>query len=248
MNPSIIIQARVNSSRLPAKMIMPFDGNRTLLDVVIDQISNTINKHQIIVATSNSISDDKITEIVQKKGIRVFRGSENNVLKRFINAAEYYKINKMIRVCADNPFINTRAIHNLWNKFLNRDFDYISYQYQDGTPSIRTHLGIYAEGVSLDALKKAEELIDDSIYEEHVTNYIYEHPNLFKTHFINVPPILEQSREVRLTIDTLEDFKNAQYIFANTKNKDNIEEILGVVRRNKEIITSMSNQINQNRK
>lgn len=99
---------------------------------------------------------------------------------------------------------------------MSTDYDYVSFIRSDGVPSIKTHYGFWAEGVRLDALKRVAEATDESIYHEHVTNFIYGHPNLFRCLFL---PIEESVRGIedhpylRLTVDTLDDFEIQRTIY-----------------------------------
>lgn len=221
MNPTIIIQARTGSSRLPNKMIKPFFGNQTILEILLRrlaQVKDTAHVSNIIVATTMNPLDDKIVSICQSENIPYFRGSENDVLQRFIDAAEYYNAEKIIRICADNVFLDISSLINLSLILNSSDHDYISFKTRDGKPSILTHYGFFAEGVRLDALKHVAKNTKENSFHEHVTNRIYTSPD---TYSVKLYPIndaimgLEDHKKLRLTIDTIEDFKIQKKIYSD---------------------------------
>ena len=218
MKPIIIIQARTGSSRLSQKMIKPFYGDKTVLDILLERLK-IINKDfvsDIVVATTDNSNDNAIEKICKNQGIKVYRGSEDDVLQRFIDASEHYKADKIIRVCADNVFLDVEALANLAVIFDNNDFDYVSYKTKDGTPSILTHFGFFAEGVKLSALKDVADKTKEAIFHEHVTNRIHSAQDIYKVKLYpieDVIPGLEQHSDLRLTLDTQADFEVQQKIF-----------------------------------
>lgn len=215
-NPKIILQARTGSSRLPRKMIMPFYKDKSVLTILLERLKEKFVNGNIIVATTNAAGDDNIEEIAQNLGIEVFRGSESDVLRRFVEAGEKYQANKIIRVCADNLFLDLDSLELLYKEFFNDEIsDYVSFRKSDGTPSIKTHFGFWAEGVTLNALKKVMALTNDKIYHEHVTNYIYSHPEMFYCKFYDIDPEIEEKENLRLTLDTIKDFEVQQFIYGS---------------------------------
>ena len=209
---SIVVQARTGASRLPGKMIQSFFKDQTLVEVVLNNLVHNIPKEKIILAAPSNPKDDQLCKIVSGLGISVFRGSEDNVLKRFIDASEAFNIKYLVRVCADNPFINPEFISNLIDKGVEKKADYISWFFSDDLPVIRSHSGIFAEWVSLDALKKIAALSNDKMALEHVTYFIYQNQDLFS--IIKLPVENENLyRKIRLTIDTEDDFILAKKIF-----------------------------------
>lgn len=101
----IIIQARTGSTRLPQKMILPFYESEGIFSLILKRLTSIIDKNNIILATSTNENNDVLTDIAKEYGVNYFRGSENDVLQRFIDAANEFNAKKIIRVCADNPFL-----------------------------------------------------------------------------------------------------------------------------------------------
>jgi len=202
----VIIQARLGSTRLPKKMVLPFYNEKGVFEIILERLKNSLGDIPIVVATTTNPIDDELELICEKNQVRCFRGSETNVLQRFINASQEYRFSKIIRICADNPFLDVKGLLQLYKRFENEDLDYCSFQTSDGTPSILTHYGFWGEGVSLRALKKVSCLTKEKVFLEHVTNFIYSNPKLFKIDFIPIPSEIDSFKNIRMTLDTKEDF------------------------------------------
>ena len=94
----IIIQARLGSTRLPNKMLMPFYEQKGILELLIKRLQNEFNHIPIVVATTNKYQDVKIIELCKRLDVHSFAGDENDVLERFIRAGDYYQFDKIIRI------------------------------------------------------------------------------------------------------------------------------------------------------
>ncbi|WP_088323620.1 cytidylyltransferase domain-containing protein [Polaribacter tangerinus] len=241
----IIIQARLGSTRLPGKVTLPFYNGKGILELIIDNLSSNFKNTPIIIATTNSQKDDEIFKLANDKNIKCFRGSENNVLDRFIKAAEYFGLTEIIRVCSDNPFLNISSLKFLINNFNNSEYDYVSFKTSNNIPIIKTHYGLWAEGVKLNSIKKI--ITENKIYLEHVTNYIYEHPNDFK---IKLFQIEKENDSIRLTTDTKEDFLLNKEIFSEIVKIDNmdIKDFIKYISNNNIWLKKMREQIKNNLK
>ena len=121
----VIVQARVNSTRLPNKVLLEIN-NKPLIEYVIDQISAAKLVDYCIIATSINPKDDKIINFCEKKKIKYFRGSEEDVLDRYYNCAKHYDCKIIIRISADSPLIDPDVIDEVIMKFQNSKFDYVS--------------------------------------------------------------------------------------------------------------------------
>jgi spore coat polysaccharide biosynthesis protein SpsF (cytidylyltransferase family) len=245
----IIIQARTGSTRMPEKVIQPFFQEQTILDLLLEKVRKT--GVPVVLATTVNPLDDRLCELAEKHDVPVFRGSENDVLDRFIQAAQQFGFSKIIRVCADNPFLDLAGLKLLINEFENSDVDYLGFQLAGDKPSILTHFGFWAEAVRLDALEKAQQLTSEKLYHEHVTNFIYGNPTLFNVRFIPADPIVFMRTDIRMTMDTPEDFEIQQKIFAAI-NKENpnfaIREIVKWLDCHPEVLEKMKTEILRNQK
>lgn len=246
---AIIVQARMNSSRLPGKMIKPFFGNIGIYELLISKIRNVFRDTLLVVSTTNRSDDDVLVNIAMKYDIPCFRGSENNVLERFIQCAEEYQISKMIRVCADNPFLNLRALSELMIIASRGKYDYISYQTSSFTPTIKTHYGLWAEFVNTTALIKVKSSTTDSKHLEHVTSYIYDNKSEFSIKFINIPLEIEEYPQLRFTLDTPEDFDVLRNLYPEFHDFSGAPlDLIKRVAVNTRAINLMKTQIEKNKK
>ncbi|MFA5650576.1 MAG: NTP transferase domain-containing protein [Proteiniphilum sp.] len=218
----IILQARVGSTRMPGKMILPFHDGKGVLELLLQRMEARFAGREnvvLLVATTVNPLDDAIAAIAEKSGVPLFRGSEEDVLKRFVDAATYAETERLIRVCADNPFLDIDAIEVLLRRIGRQHHDYIAFATSDGTPSIKTHYGFWPEAVRLDALTRVAGATTERIYREHVTNYIYTYPDGFDLDLIPIDREIEEKPNIRLTLDTPEDFEMQQAIYARCLEK-----------------------------
>lgn len=254
----IIIQARTGSTRLPQKMILPFYENEGIFSLILKRLTSSVKKDNIILATSTNENNDVLVEIAKSYGINYYRGSENDVLQRFIDAAKEFDAYKIIRVCADNPFLDIDFLNFLLDNFENTDYDYMSFMTSNNIPTIKTHYGFWAEAVTLNALEKCRDIIswrlndqDARLYHEHVTNFIYANPDDFNIKFFNIPEEIDSHNDIRLTIDTKIDFDIQKEIFNKIyKEKPNFNalDVLNFLNENKEYLEIMKEEISKNQK
>lgn len=249
MNLGIIIQARLGSTRLPGKILKPFHGNKCIFDIILDKL-HQVGDAKIIVATSTSSDNDILVERLIQQGEFVYRGSENDVLDRFIKAAEANHVDGIIRICSDNPFIDLDGIKAITEKTRQNLADYIGFRIND-LPSIKTHFGFWGEYVTLEALKRVAASTTDPLAHEHVTIHIYSHPEEYRCEWIDCPDFIQGRNDIRLTVDTEEDFANAQKVYSELKKKCNgfgLKDIVGYIDQNEELKKSMRKIITQNTK
>lgn len=206
----IIIQARLASTRLPKKILKPF-GESNLLLFLIKRLENSLNI-PIVVATSTSNSDDELCDFLRENNIKYFRGSETDVLQRFIDTANEFKFDSIIRVCSDSPLIDIQLLKDLIQKWDKSKLDYLSYSLE-GKPTVLCHFGVFAEFTSLSALKKINNLFDNEYYREHVTYGIYNNLDVFNIELIELLDDFKEYSNIRLTVDTLDDYNNLLHIY-----------------------------------
>lgn len=194
-----IIQARMGAERFYGKVLksLPFNSDLCILDQIVIRIK-AAGIENIIVATSTNQNDSAIIAHCDKMNYKYFQGDEENVLKRFYDAANYNKCKNVIRVTADNPFIDPIYMKDSVDEFLNNFPEYFATR---GLP-----LGTNFEIFTFKALERCYSQAKDRYDTENVTSYIYNNPNLFNIQFKKYN---FDKRELRLTVDTKHD-----YIFA----------------------------------
>lgn len=206
----IIIQARLGSTRLPGKVLMPI-GKKTLLEHIMYRLTFLKEEAKIVVATSDKERDDKLAVFCEEKGYHCFRGSEDNVLERYFQCAQKYGFTDIVRLTADNPFVDVEEIDRLIMCYREQHADYAkSFEVLP--------YGVGAEIFSFEALLRDYKESSMPHHFEHVNEYILENPQIFKT--VNLQTADDKRRpEVRLTVDTEEDYKRACYIVENSSNE-----------------------------
>ena len=213
-NTVLIIQARMGSLRLPNKMMKKI-SNLSLIEWVVKRVKKTKKLKKIIIATTKNKKDDALKRIAKKNNIYFFRGSNNDVLNRYYEAAKQFKGNTIIRVCADNPFIDFEQINLLINKFKKKKYDYIC-NHQNKLNSKYAD-GFGAEIFSMKILKKINQKASRKDQRQHVTKYIWDHKNQFK--ILSLPAAKELAYpRLKFDINTQKDFVSIK----NLIKKNNI--------------------------
>lgn len=159
---------------------------------------------EVVVATSNAERDDAIEECCASLEVRCFRGSERDVLGRFVAAAEHFDAGWVVRINADNPFIDPAYLDRLLVEAVRGQHDYVSYSLGSGKPVMLAPVGFFAEVISRPCLTRAQDLIADVSEREHVTLGIYRRPGTFKVQFLGLPSLFDRPC-LRFTLDTFKD-------------------------------------------
>ena len=194
-----IIQARMNSSRLPGKVMLKL-GNDSVLTNVIQNVKKSNMINSIIVATSNSLVDDIIDKEAQKNLVETYRGSESNVLERYYHAAVQAGADVIVRITSDCPLIDSSLIDNTIRVFLDNDYGIVTNA--GINEELRTYpRGLDVEVFGIDELEFAFRNAKKKYEIEHVTPFIYE---TFKS-YVTKNDIDYSS--IRITLDTLEDYR-----------------------------------------
>ena len=193
----IIIQARMGSSRLPGKVLMPL-GDSCVLDYVVSRCQRVPEVDEVIVATSKLGQDDPIAAWCADHGVPCCRGSEEDVLARYVEAAAPYAPDYVIRVTADCPFVDYELAGLIIAAMASSPSDLVV---------IRGELprGLTVEMIAYEALKRIDSVGREPRHREHVTYYAYEFPDQFRQTALEVPPALRYPK-LRITLDTEEDY------------------------------------------
>lgn len=192
-----IIQARMNSQRLPGKVIADLLG-QPLLSVLLKRVCQAQALDEIIVATGNIPENKPIIELAKHMNFNVFMGSEDDVLGRYLSAAQESNADVIVRLTADNPLVCPRIIDQTVINFLSNDLDFC-----EAKPIIN---GSEIEVFSYSSLFVCCQRAKDSQHREHVTLYMKEHPDLFKTGRY-LPPHELQRPDVIIGVDTKADLE-----------------------------------------
>ncbi len=200
-NLSVIIQARMGSHRLPGKILKKI-ANNSLLDWVIKRVKKSKKIKKIILATTKNEKDDILQEIASRNKIFFFRGQNQDVLGRFYKAAKTHGAEVVVRVCADNPFIDRKLIDLLIEKFKSKKYDYIC-NHQNRLNSKYAD-GFGAEIFSLELLQKLFNNAKKKAQREHVTQYVWDNKKKFRILALQAPKSLAYP-SLKFDINTLKD-------------------------------------------
>ena len=221
-----IVQARMGSERLPGKVMKVLDG--------VPMITHTLRRlekskyiDQVILATSVQDRDTPLAEYVETLGIGVYRGDETNVLERYCQAVERYGGDLIIRITGDCPLIDPLIVDQLITKYLTHDFAFIRLDVPN------TFLrGFDCEVFSKEVLTQTEASVkqaeahggvDCQMYKEHVTYYMYHHPEQFKYGVLAYDG--KVNTQLNLSVDTLEDFKRVEKLIHLTTYQEILKEV-----------------------
>ncbi|MGE4062689.1 MAG: NTP transferase domain-containing protein [Rhodospirillaceae bacterium] len=199
-----VLQARMGSSRLPGKVLMPILGEPMLLRQ-IERIRRCKLVDGLVVATSTSRTDDPLADICQARGIPVGRGSENDVLSRFIDVAKPYKPAAVVRLTGDCPLTDPEVIDAVIATFKNGAVDYASNVEPATFPD-----GLDTEVISWSAMLQADREAVLPSHREHVTLYIRSKPETFRTAAYTRTPDLSH---LRWTVDEPADLEFVRRIY-----------------------------------
>lgn len=229
MKTVLIIQARLQSSRLPGKVLLPL-RDRPMLEWVIERASRSRCIDSCMVATTEAPADDPIETWCKDKNVPVYRGSQFDVLDRYYQAALSAQADVIIRVTADCPLIDAALIDELFAFYRKEDADFAANRLPP--PWHRTYpIGLDAEIVSMPMLKKAWETASEKYEREHVMPWFYDTPGRCKVSILDNP--VDYGRH-RWTVDTPEDYAMMQALFEKLDDPETASwmEILRVIEAN----------------
>lgn len=199
----VIVQARSNSNRLPNKILkeLPYGSGISVLERVLRRLKKAESVDHVIVATTDSQNDDAIEELSKNAGVRVFRGSEKDVLTRTYQAAQSEGLDIIVRVPSDKPCVDWNMLDAMLECFQkDSEVEYLSNFLEEDTAA-----GLEIEIFSMKALSDACRDAMEIEYREHVSLYIYRSGKFKCKHYRN-QRYLDITGDVRLTLDTMEDY------------------------------------------
>ena len=200
----IVVLARLNSSRLPGKALMEINGKK-VIEYIVERLLQVVDKEDIVLATSNEQSDDALAEHVSSIGIKTYRGSLNNVARRYYEAAKAQKWDYAIRINGDNIFVDIPLLKTVVELSKSGKYSFISNVKDRTFPK-----GMSIESVELNHYSEVLPKIEASeYYQEHVTLYLYEIAERKNYHFIYNDKFPEAAG-LQMALDTREDFERTQ--------------------------------------
>lgn len=221
-----IIQARMSSTRLPGKVLESVSG-RPLLWYTVERVRLCSEVEDVVVATSDREADDPIESFCGENGVECFRGDHDDVLKRFVEASKKYDADIIVRITGDCPLVDPGVIGEVIKRFKSDECDYSSNVFERTYPH-----GLDVEVFSREALERSDSETKDAAEREHVTRYIRNNPELFRTASITND---EDLSDFRWTVDEPEDLELIRKIYEHFGRHDfSWEELIEAFRENPE--------------
>ncbi|NLJ71752.1 MAG: NTP transferase domain-containing protein [Syntrophomonadaceae bacterium] len=216
MSTVAIIQARMSSSRLPGKVLNNIVG-KPMLAHIVERLARVALINEIVVATSNEISDQPIYDFCQQNNINCYRGSLNDVLDRFYKTAMEYEAGRIIRITGDCPCVDPELVTQLINLSIEKQYDHVGIATGAGAifDEARFPNGLDAESFNMQSLERAWKEAKKTTDREHVTPYIWRNKDIFKCG--SLKPDKDYSY-IRLSVDHGEDFELITKIFEELYN------------------------------
>jgi len=218
----------MGSTRLPGKVLTNL-GGMTVLARVVRRMQRAKLVNEVIVATTDLAGDDPIVKECTHRGVAYFRGSESDVLDRYHQAAKAFGAEAVVRITSDCPLIDPRLVDETVRVFISGEADYASNVIPRTYPR-----GLDAEVFTAEALARAWLEAREPHQREHVTPYLYEHPEIFDMAAAAADTDYSQ---YRWTLDTPEDLDLIRAVYSRFDNRDDFDwqEVLALMEREPEL-------------
>ena len=200
----MVIQARMGSTRLPGKVLLPLGGEPMLMRLV-ERLKRVRRADQIVIATTTNANDEPIVDLCRQLGVHCHRGSELDVLARYAEAARTHQADVVVRITSDCPLIDPALIDDVIARYQQGDADCVSNMLPPTWP-----FGMAVEVFSASALAEAHAEAVQAAEREHVTPFLYGHPERYRLR--NMASSTDLSVQ-RWTVDTPEDLDLVQRLF-----------------------------------
>ena len=234
------IEARMSSTRLPGKVMMPVLG-KPILHYLVERLKSVPSIDEIVLATTINKTDDRLIEFAISENISYFRGSEDDVMLRVVEAADSVSADIVVEITGDCPIIDPQIVEQTILMYMANNVDYVSNGHIRSYPD-----GMDTQVFALNILKKSLSMTDELLDHEHVTLHIRDNPKLFtKINFI-APPELNWP-ELGLTLDERHDYNLLKIIIEHFSQKSILFSCLDVVRflRNRPDLVAINNNVHR---
>ncbi len=225
------VEARMSSSRLPGKVLLPLAGKPSL-ERLVERARRSKKIEDVVIATTVSPKDDAIVEWGKKNGVSVFRGSEEDVLLRVLEAAKAFRGDVIVELTGDCPLLDPAHIDELVTYWEENDFDYVSNILERTYPR-----GFDTQVFARSVLEEVDKLTQDPADRENVSLYIYEHPERYKLGGKTAAPEM-YGPDIRICTDTKEDYEVISRIYEALYPKNpafNARDIMDYLRAHPEV-------------
>lgn len=220
MKIATLVFARLDSRRLPGKVLMPL-GGRSILDLVVTRAKRA--GLPVVVATSDRPVDDPIAQAAGRLGVEVYRGSADDVLVRALACAGEANLDAIVRISADSPFMPSEVIRDVLQSYMSdRDVDIVTNVFPRSYPK-----GASVEVIPTTTLRRIADLTRASSDREHVTQYVYANPGQFRIRNINHAESVEH---VSICVDTEVEYNRARAVVEQgIDDMASMQQVLGAI-------------------
>ncbi|OEH85489.1 hypothetical protein BHU72_05225 [Desulfuribacillus stibiiarsenatis] len=207
------IEARMTSTRLPGKVMLDIAG-KPVIQHIIERLRRSKYLDEIVVATTTNYEDDVLVKLCEEIGCKYYRGSENDVLLRVLQAAQSVSGDIIVEITGDCPFADWRHVDTLIAKFFSGDYDYVSNTIERTFPD-----GFDVQVFPTSVLNEVNTLTSCPVDHEHVSLFIYSNADRYKLLNWYAPSNLNYP-DIEVTLDTKEDYKLISTIYEALYYKD----------------------------
>lgn len=228
MTTAIFITARMKSKRLPGKLLLKIK-NKTIIELLIERIKASKLADFMVLCTSTNPNDEVLADIAKNSGIKWFRGSEKDVLGRYLAAAKKFNVDYIVSLTADCPLIDPIYIDKTIELYRETGADFIV--------SKELPVGTFCYGIKVEALKEVCEIKDE--IDTEVWGGYFSQTGLFKVEYLKIDNPDLKHPEIRMTIDYQEDFQFIKEIFEKLykpRQVFSLKEIMGLLKEHPELI------------
>ena len=217
------IEARMTSSRLPGKVLLQA-AEKPMLEHLVNRLRAVPSLQRIVLATTTNKADDKLEEFSIKMGISCYRGSENDVMARVIDAAESEAADAVVEITGDCPIIDPKIVEQTISVFKSKQVDYASNGHIRSFPD-----GMDTQVFQLEALKRSAAMTNNRLDREHVTLHMRNHPEIFTHAYLVAPPELHWP-ELGLTLDEPKDYQLLKRIIEYFEPNNRLFSCLDIIK------------------
>ena len=223
----ILIAVRLKSKRLKKKALLPL-ANLPLIIQLVNRLKMCKFVNKIVICTSTNSEDDELEKLSIENNISYYRGSELNLLKRFLDASEKFNANTIVRVTGDNPLTDPEVIDKMLNEHVSNNYD---YTYCDKIP-----IGTRSEIISREVLKFCDKNVNNPNNSEYMT-WMLNRPDIFKVHNLKLKAQQNFDVDLNFTVDDKNEYLNIKLLYDKFgSNYFSLSEILNFLNENKQIL------------
>ena len=231
MNCDVFIPIRLSNTRLPKKALKEINGI-PVVKYLIERIKKSKKIRNVIVCTTKNEIDDELVEFLEKENYMFYRGSKNDILVRYLDAAKIFGTDFIVSVDGDDIYSDPLYVDKMISAYEKTNADYVDM--------VNFPFGIASVGIKIDALVKVCKLKKTDNTE---TGYrlFFQDKTIFKINKMDLEENIKFPKELRLTLDYQEDLDLAKKIFYKLGNDFHLEDIIELFKKTPELLQITNN-------